>query len=447
MALFAWHCNGQTDSYTVGRAVAEALQRYPAIRVSSERVSAAAAVVDLARTAYLPRLDFYAQSNRATRNNITGMVLPQGVLPGISGPPYPQNSMTNVWGTMLGTTVSWEPFDFGRRGAVVALAETGRKQAESSVARTGFEISTAAADAFLTAAVAEQTVLAARAGLERSKVLTQAVQALVDAELRPGADISRARAELAVSENQLIRSEAAVEAAKATLGQFVGAEGAAISIDAAALARLPDAAVASAAVDAAHPAMQEQRAAIDEVKAQQQILARSYYPRFLLQGSHYARGSGAMADGTTLGGASGLGPNIYNWGLGLSATFPLLDFPSIRARREVERHRELSETARLEQIRRDLNAAAARARANLEGARRIAANTPVQLEAARVAEQQVSARYRAGLATLIEVADAQRLVTQAEIDNAVARLGVWRALLQVAAAQGDLDPFLREAGK
>jgi hypothetical protein len=40
------------------------------------------------------------------------------------------------------------------------------------------------------------------------------------------------------------------------------------------------------------------------------------------------------------------------------------------------------------------------------------------------------------------VADAERLLTQAEIDDALARLSVWRALLSVAAAQGDLQPFL-----
>jgi len=41
-----------------------------------------------------------------------------------------------------------------------------------------------------------------------------------------------------------------------------------------------------------------------------------------------------------------------------------------------------------------------------------------------------------------EVAEAQRLLAQAEIDDAVARLGVWRALLAAAQARGDLAPFL-----
>ena len=56
--------------------------------------------------------------------------------------------------------------------------------------------------------------------------------------------------------------------------------------------------------------------------------------------------------------------------------------------------------------------------------------------------EQTQARYRAGLGTILEVADAQRQLTQAEIEAALARLAVWRAELAVAYAQGDLEPFL-----
>ena len=51
--------------------------------------------------------------------------------------------------------------------------------------------------------------------------------------------------------------------------------------------------------------------------------------------------------------------------------------------------------------------------------------------------------YKYGLATVTEVADAQRLLAQAEIDDRVARLNVWRSLLVAAKIQGDLKPFLR----
>jgi len=48
------------------------------------------------------------------------------------------------------------------------------------------------------------------------------------------------------------------------------------------------------------------------------------------------------------------------------------------------------------------------------------------------------------LASITEVAEAQRLLAQAEADDAVARLGVWRALLAAAQVRGDLTPFLEQ---
>ena len=53
----------------------------------------------------------------------------------------------------------------------------------------------------------------------------------------------------------------------------------------------------------------------------------------------------------------------------------------------------------------------------------------------------------AGLGTALEVADAQRRLAQAEIDDSLARLGIWRARLAVFAAEGDITPLLTEASR
>ena len=82
------------------------------------------------------------------------------------------------------------------------------------------------------------------------------------------------------------------------------------------------------------------------------------------------------------------------------------------------------------------------AAAIVQAARAIAANTPIQLAAAQQSEMQARARYDAGLATIVEVADAQSLLAQAEVQDQLARVDVWRALLGAAMAQGDLSPFL-----
>ena len=131
----------------------------------------------------------------------------------------------------------------------------------------------------------------------------------------------------------------------------------------------------------------------------------------------------------------------------MTVTFPLFDFASIRERKKIEVYNERTESARYDQIVQDLNGQMEQARAVLSAARRIAQNTPIQVEAARTSEQQASARYKAGLGNIVEVAEAQRILAQAEIDDALARLGVWRALLAAAAASGDLQPFLQQTVK
>ena len=68
---------------------------------------------------------------------------------------------------------------------------------------------------------------------------------------------------------------------------------------------------------------------------------------------------------------------------------------------------------------------------------------PFRMNELWYAVKQAMARYKAGLSTAIELADAERLLTQAEMDDAIARLNVWRALLGVAVAQGDLEPLLK----
>src|ERR1700716_4275640 len=84
---------------TLEEAVDFALKNYPAVRASLERVTAAQAGVGLARTNYLPRADVVWQTNRATDNNVTGLVLPQSIIAPISGPVPMATSNRSAWGS------------------------------------------------------------------------------------------------------------------------------------------------------------------------------------------------------------------------------------------------------------------------------------------------------------------------------------------------------------
>jgi len=242
-------------------------------------------------------------------------------------------------------------------------------------------------------------------------------------------------------------SDSAVDVARATLAEFVGGAPGQIAIAAPALGALPPEESAAPLNPAANPRMIEQAAAIDEARAELRVLQRTYFPRFYAQASAYSRGSGASINGDRLGGLNGLAPTTANGALGFSVTFPIFDSASIRSREAVQSARIRAQAAAEDQIAVELRAQWNRAAANYAGARRIAANTPIQVKAARDATDQATARYRVGLGNIDEVAEAQRLLTQAEIDDALARLNVWRALLSIATATGNLDPFLAEVSR
>jgi outer membrane protein len=424
-------------------AVDLALANYPAIKTAQAQAAAAKSNIDLARTAYLPRLDLLYQENRATRNNVFGAVLPQSIIPGISGPVLGTESWESTFGSAGGTLFSWEPFDFGVRKAQVNVARAITSQANANITVTELDVATNAADAFMALAANEQAVRAAEANVFRAQTFADAVHVLVTNQLRAGSEAARADAELSVAKTQLLRAQQLTEISRAALAEALGTPGASVSIVSDPLLELPADTTTPLPKFDFHPLALAQKSAIEIVQAREHVLARSYVPRFNLQGSASARGTGALTNGLFEGGWHGLFPTTPNYGVGMTVTFPAFDIFSIRARRRVEAGNEAVERARYDQTIQALKGQYARAQALIEGAVRIAQETPAQLKAAQDAERLTVERYKYGLATVTEVADTQRLLAQAEVDDRVARLNVWRALLVAAKIQGDLKPFLQ----
>ena len=425
-------------------AIALALKNYPTIRERQAEAEAAREEIELARTAYRPRVDLLGQVNRATVNNITGLVLPQSIVPTLSGRPSDSPSISTAWGSAAGALLSWEPFDFGRRRAALDVARTGAQRVEAEVEITRLDVAIAAADFFLATAAAEQSVRVAEANVERQQTFADAVRVLVQNGLRPGSDASRADANLSDAKIQLLREQQSVEVRRAQLAERLGIAGAPVSIDVGTLLEQPPQPEVPSATVETHPQALAQKLQIEIIEARQRLLDQSYLPRFNYQAAVSARGTGVRNDGRFEGGLNGILPITPNFATGMSVTFPIFDIFELRSRRRIERSNRLAEQARLDRITQELKSQEAQARALIESTRRIAAEAPVKLNAAQQADAAARAQYKFGLVTITEVADAQRLLAQSEIDVAVARLNMWRALLAAAQAQGTIEPFLQQ---
>jgi outer membrane protein TolC len=437
-----------TPDLTIAQVVQDAQQNYPAIHVSEQELNAAVANIRLARTSYLPRLDGIVEVNKATRNNVFGALLPQNILPSISGPVIGSNNGGSVWGSATGLLVNWQPFDFGLRHARVESAAAARDRANAIVQRSQLEVSSAAAGAFLTVLAAEQAQNAAQAAIDNWETLRKSIHALTAAELRPGADESRIEAEKAAANTQLALATEAVEMGQATLSKFLSKpDDITRPLNSAhLLGEVPLGAEDDAAFHPENtPAMGEQHAMVSQSASELRATDRSWVPQFNLEAAGYGRGTGAETNGQRLSGANGLAPTVGNYAVGLNVTFGFLDFASIHAREASQTATLKAEQSRETLVGRQLQEQFAQARAALRAMRSVAKNTPIQASAARTALAQATARYNAGLTSIDDVAQAQRLVVQAEMDDSIARLNVWRAFLQLQSIRGDLQPFLQAA--
>jgi outer membrane protein TolC len=429
--------------FTLEQALQYAVDHYPTVRAALEQINASTAGVSAAKSASLPRLDSLWQSNRGTVNNIFGQVLPQSVIPAMSGPVLTSASAGNVWGSATGALFSWEPFDFGLREATVANAEAAVVRARAGEALTRLDVQTAVGSAFLGIVASQRAVEALQADVDRRELLSRAVHTLVDNQLRPGAEASRSDAERAAAQTRLIQARQAVTLGQISLARVLGVTTGPVAIDATTLVdRLPaDAPVAGATTP--HPLAQVRQSAVDVARAQEAILSRTDLPHVYFQSSVFARGSGANPSGLLDGGVSGLGLDRANWAAGVQVVFPnVFDFTSLRARKAAAAASARAETALYDEAVLTVTSQQQAAAAMVQAARAVAANTPVQLTAAQQSESQARARYQAGLTSIVEVADAQSLLAQAEFQDRLARVDVWRALLAAAVAQGDLAPFL-----
>lgn len=427
---------------TLNETIDYAIKNYPSIHAAQSKVSAAKAGIGLAKTAYLPKGDAIYQTNRATRNNITGLLFPQSVIPNISGPAIANPNFGSAWGTATGGLVSWELLDFGLKRSKVNLAKTDVEKAESEAELTELELASKVADTFFRLLAAQEALKAVEANVERAKTFSDSVNVLAKNGLRPGADASRALAEVAVARTQLAQAKQLQEVTRAYLAQLLGVAGKTILIKEDRFLNLPSDTDLPIPEVESHPILKSQKSNIDLVESRKKVLFHSYFPKLNAEGALFGRGSGVDHTGDLRGGANGLFPTRLNFAGGITANLPLFEWTSIRAKQKIEKFNEEVETAKYNELVQEIIGKFSQAKVIFESAGEIAKEAKTQLEAAKISEVQTTARFKAGLGTVIEVADTQRLLTKSEIEDSIARLSIWQALLNISIAQGDIKPFL-----
>ncbi|MGH9533255.1 MAG: TolC family protein [Terriglobales bacterium] len=431
---------------TLAQAVRRALAYYPTALAAARNAAAAQAQVGVAKTSYLPVMGLTAQFDRATDNAVLGLSFPSP-LPSISGTVPPKDYFgDSAWSSAAGLYFNWEFFDFGRRAANVHFYRDLAAQASEQEQYVRLQVAAHAADAFLNVLAAQAQQSVAMADVGRWRTVDQIVRVLVGQQLRPGADASRADAELAGARIQLAGAEQTVLRADAALREAVG--GAALpQLDSGLLAAAPEAAPPSGPAAPQHPEALAQQQAVAASQQQGKELAVADRPRFYMLGAAFGRGTGVLAPGQLAGGLNGLSPTgAGNWAVGGAVDFSFTRLAQVRQQRAVQRQQLAAAQDRYTLVLAQLDEVRRQAAADLAAARQVAQESPIELQAAQTGEAQARARYQAGLSDIVDLANAEQLLARAQSDDALSRLQVWRGWLETGYAKGDLQPFLRAVG-
>jgi outer membrane protein len=436
-----------SHALTIEETVSTALIAYPQIRVRVEQSQAARERILLTREQeYIPKALSTWEEVAASHNKQTQILFGDPVFPANPGPGLPYQTWRGNWFSGAGMLLDWNPIDFGLHRARIDVAKSEFEQSRNQTVLTQLDVSTMAANAFLDLVIGQEQVKAAQANVKRMEVLRNIVSTMVSSGLRPGVDLSLAEAELADIRNTLIIAEQKRKILQARLAESVGRAGTEILIDPTPVEQKEEPPTITVSLDnySAHPLSVAQRSVIGTLEAQDRVFSKSAYPTIRFLAGLNWRGSGLDIHGKfQKQDAFGLWPRAYNWNVGMVMNWGFLDWIQLHQQRVVQAHLIQSQRAQYALIIEKLKSEDQQSRAMLEGAIELARNMPIQTKAATDAELRARTRYGTGLASIAEVADAERLLARAEVQDAVAKVGVWKALLAISNARGSVDPFLK----
>ncbi len=413
---------------TLPEARAYARAHQPLIRAGLARVNARVEEARIPGGQWLPRVGVTAQGLGATSNNTTAGYLTSDAVPiprigGSSaagtadGKPYAS--------TFVGAGIRQEAFDFGRisaqRAAADALVEVERQQASVAILDVDFAVE----EAFFAVFAAKGVLKASEDAYARARVHRDLAKAGVGSGLRSPIELTRAEAELARYEIGRIRAAGGAAIARSVLAAAVGAPEAMVDVagDSPRPADMPSLAEAMRQAAKRDPRVLQSLARIKAEEERARAIGAELRPNLSLTATVSSRAGGSPPSTVT---GDGFLPYVPNYDVGLVLEWPIFD-GVVLARRDAARSSEQVAREDLDVVRNHQSAAIERTYESFSVAKRALPGLEQAVTAARANYDQADARFRAGLGTAVELADAEDLRASAEINFALGQFDAAQA--------------------
>ncbi|HEX3904115.1 MAG TPA: TolC family protein [Polyangia bacterium] len=434
---------------TLPQALAYARAHQPAVRAALAGLAEQQASASVPRAAWYPSAGLVGELFEGTANNTTASYITTGALdiPRIGGTPSTTASSAS-WAphpsTLAGIGAKQELFDFGRIAAEEAAADAAITVAAHAADAIRLDVELGVGEAYFAVNAAKSILRAAEEAYQRAKVHRDFAQAGVRSGLRSPIDLTRAEADLTRFDTGRIRARGGLSAAEVVLAAAIGSpEPALDAADAPAMPPdLPAIGEALARAEAKDPRLAEAVARLRAQEEQTRAISALERPDLRLTATLSGRAGGADPSRPAGGGVAeiptggGFLPSVPNWDAGLILSWPLLD-PTVGARARASKAGEEVRRDEIDLSRQAVVSDVERAYLAVDVARQALPALQREQEAAGANYAQADARFKAGLGTSVELADAESLRTDAEIRMALGTFELAKARATFGRAIGE----------
>jgi outer membrane protein TolC len=403
-------------------ALAYAKVHQPSLRAALDRVAAARVAAQIPRAGWLPVAGAEAEFFAGTANNTTALStnVPEVDLPRIGATrTVDRGSWVASPSTLAAVSVGQELFDFGRIAAESVAADANVKTERYRADAERLAIDLVVKESFFGVQGAKAVLRAAKDAYERTLVHSQMADAGVRTGLYAPIERTRAQADLARFEVNRMRAQGGLMNAQVVLAAAVGTPERMLDADddVTPVPPLPSLDHAIAAGTTRDPVVLQGQARLLAQQARTRAISAEMRPDLALSGTFSGRAGGADPSSGVAAGNGGWVPNVPNWDVGLVLRVPLYD-GVIASRQRASAAQEKALSSELDAIAQQELSAIQQACVTARVARAQLGSLQRAVEAARANYAQAEARFKAGLGTALELADAEYLRTEAEIQLA-----------------------------
>lgn len=382
--------------------IAQTMRHNPGLDSASGFVRTAQSAQRVALGAYLPSVAVNALAGRSDQSIPSAVATTSGTV----------TSATAQGAYGAGVSATLDLFTGGRRGAVRRQTRAAAQAADAGLVFQGYATQLLAKEGYFEVLRGHELVRVGDDAVAVADTNLFYAKARRAAGTATPSDVLRAQLALSTARRQLLAAQDTLSSAAAALGRLVGADGLVdaepIVLEPTALA-LSDSAIVAAAVRDA-PAVQQAEAQVSATGAAVRAAQAQYAPTIFANGgynwSNDGRINGALRQG---------------WVIEIGASLPLFNGfvredsvirTSVAADVATSTAADTRRLSRAESLR-------------LMGSLRVAEqDVGLTIEAVRVATEDlrvIGSRYRAGIATMLDLLTSQQSLVQAELDLVSAR--------------------------